>query len=110
MDPETVNWLLTLQLNREETIALSELDLNLPPERLKTLWLAGGRDRFLAVEVIIGAPQTHFETLRWMVDQYLKAGDKNTVRELMHSDGLRSVTGKGLVEFRESTLAKLPLD
>ncbi|MEJ2643229.1 MAG: hypothetical protein P8010_27110, partial [Desulfosarcinaceae bacterium] len=96
-------------LNREETIALSELDLNLPPDRLKTLWQAGGRDRFLAVEVILGAPQTHFETLRWMVDRYLRAGDKNTVRELMHSDSMRSVSDKRLVEFREATLAKLPL-
>jgi hypothetical protein len=109
IDPETVDWLLAQQLNREETIALSELDLNLPPKRLQTLWLAGGRDRFLAVEVILGAPQTHFETLRWMVDQYLKAGDKNTVRELMHSDGMRSVTDKRLIEFRAATLAGLPL-
>jgi hypothetical protein len=110
IDPKTVNWLLAQQLNREEIIALSELKLNLPPERLKALWQAGGRDRFLAVEVIFGKPQTHFDTLRWMVEQYLQAGDKSTVRQLMFSDAMQSVTDRRLVDFREATLAKLPLD
>jgi hypothetical protein len=109
IDRATVDWLLTQELTREETIALSELALDLPPERLRTLWQAGGRRRFLAVEIILGAPLAHFETLRWMVDQYLMAGDKNTVRQLMHSDGLRSVSDERLIEFRESTLAKIPL-
>jgi hypothetical protein len=109
MAPETVDWLLGLSLDREETIALSQLDLNLSPGRLRTLWQAGGRNRFFAVEVILGAPQTHFDLLRWMVDQHLKAGEADTVRRLMYADVMRSVTDRRLIDFREATLKKVGL-
>jgi hypothetical protein len=111
MKAKDVQWILAQKLEREEIIALSDLALapGLPPESLKALWLKDGQQRFFAIQVILGDPDTHFEPLRWMIAQYLQAGDRDTVRQILFSDSLRSVSAQRVVDFREATLAQVRL-
>lgn len=104
---EDIEWMLARELDREEIIALSELASGLPSKSLKTLWIAKGQKRFFTIQVILGAPDTHFDSLRWMIDQYLRAGDQDTVRQLMFSDSMRSATVQRVIDFREATLAEV---
>jgi hypothetical protein len=103
---EAVEWFLKQDLDREELIALSEMDLPWPPVRLKKLWQAGGQGRFLAIQVILGKPDTYFEVLEWLIAQYLDAGDTETLKRWMHSDGMRAATEKRVILLRVATLDK----
>jgi hypothetical protein len=102
-----VEWFLTQSLDREELIALSELNVELSIDRVKTYWKSGGPKRFFAIESIMGDPDKHFEAFCWLIDQYMKAGDTDTVRQLLMSDGMRSMTVPRIKEFRESILEKI---
>ena len=104
---EALDWFLKQNLNREELIALSEIDLALPSARLKELWRAGGQGRFLAIQIILGEPNTHFEVLEWLIAQYLDAGDTETIEQWMHSDSMQAATAKRVIVLRESTLKKI---
>jgi hypothetical protein len=104
---EALDWFLKQNLNREELIALSEMDLALPPARLKEFWQAGGQRRFFSIQVILDEPDTHFEVLEWLIAQYLDAGDTETIEQWMHSDSMQAATAKRVIVLRESTLKKI---
>jgi hypothetical protein len=102
-----LDWFLKQSLDREELIALSELDLEVPVDKAKAYWQSGGVKRFFATELIMGRPDRLFDALRWMIDQYMDAGDTDTVKQLMMSDSMRSATVPRVREFRRLTLKKL---
>jgi hypothetical protein len=107
MGENNLDWFLAQSLDREELIVLSELTLSLPFDKIKTYWKSGGVKRLFAIELIMGQPAKLFDALCWMIDQYMKAGDTDTVRQLMMSDGMRSATSPHVQKFRRSTLNKL---
>jgi hypothetical protein len=102
-----LDWFLRQSLDREELIALSELNFELPVEKVKTCWQSGGVKRFFAIELVMGQPDKLFDALRWMIDQYLNAGDTNTVKQLMMSDNMRSAASPRVKELCRLTLKKL---
>ena len=71
--------MLDQRLDREEVIALAELDVRLSDEELKTLWQSGAIKRNFAIQCILGNPEFHYESLSWVVDRYLEAGQTDAV-------------------------------
>ena len=102
-----VVWFLEQKLDREEIIVLSEWDVPWTDAQLKSLWRAGTVKRHFAVQCIMGDPDEYFDSLTWMIDQYLQTGDTDTLRQLMLSDGMRSETAVRVRKLRDSTLAKI---
>jgi hypothetical protein len=102
-----LDWFLMRSLDREELIALSELDFELAIDKVKTYWKSGGAKRFFAIELVMGQPDRLFDAFCWMIDQYMNAGDTDTVKQLIMSDSLRTVTAPRVQEFRQITLKKL---
>jgi len=102
-----LEWFFMQSLDREELIILSELDFTLPLDKVKAYWKSGGAKRFFAIEYIMGAPDKHFEALNWMIDQYMDAGDADTVRQLLMSDGMRTVDAPRVRKLRDATLQKV---
>lgn len=102
-----LDWFLMRSLDREELIALSELDFEVSVDKVKTFWKSGGAKRFFAIELVMGQPDRLFNALCWMIDQYMNAGDTDTVKQLIMSDSMRSVTAPRVQEFRQLTLKKL---
>jgi hypothetical protein len=102
-----LDWFLMQSLDREELISLSELNFEIPVDKVKAYWKSGGVKRFFAIELVMGQPDKPFDALCWMIDQYLDAGDTDTVKQLMMSDSMRSAAGPRIKEFRRLTLKKL---
>jgi hypothetical protein len=102
-----LDWFLMQSLDREELIALSELDFELPVDKVKEYWKSGGAKRIFTIELIMGHPDELFDALRWMIDQLMNAGDTEMVKLLMMSDSMRSVAAPRVQKFRQKTLKKL---
>lgn len=106
--PDVV-WMLERSLDREEIIALAELDIPWTDAQLETFWQSGSVKRHFAVQCILSDPDEHFESLDWMINQYLQTGDTDTVRQFMLSDRMRSEKTARVRKLRDATLKKISM-
>lgn len=104
---DNIYFFLEKKMDREEVIALSEIQVKISGERLRAFYNSGGQKRAYAVQTLLGAPLTHFSTLRWIVEQLEKSGDTDEIRKILLSDTMRRITDSDIKQYRESKLSNL---
>lgn len=102
-----VLWMLEQKLGREEVIALAEVDVRLTDTELKAIWQSGAVKRNYALQRVLGNPDAYFDVLNWIIDQYLKNGNSDMVRQLLLSDSMRTSSSKRVKQYRETILKKI---
>jgi hypothetical protein len=102
-----IQWFLEQKLDREEIIALSAIKVPLTDNQLQALWRSSAVKRNFTIERVLGDPEEYFDTLCWIVKQYLDTNDVDTVRRFMLSDNLRSTSSPRVRKFRNSVLKKI---
>lgn len=103
-------WFLEQNLNREELIILSELDIPITDDQLKTLWQSKGIKREFAIQYTLKDPDGCFNSLKWIIAQYLEAGDTQSVKRILFSDSMRAAVAPRVTQFREAMLNTIHVD
>jgi hypothetical protein len=107
LSADSVLSFLNQKLDREEVITLSEIPATLTHEQHKQLWTSQGPQKTYVVQSVLGNPVKYFDTLRRIVQQLKQAGDGETIRQLMLSDGMRNVTKSEIKQYRDDILNEL---
>jgi hypothetical protein len=102
-----LEWFLDKKLDREELIALSELEIKFSNEQLMDFWISGGRKKAFATEIMLGDPDQYLKTLQWVISQHLESGETDEVRQILLSDSIQKATADNVVQYRDQTLKEL---
>lgn len=100
-------WFLEQNLNREEVISLSQIQVLVTEEEILGLYRSGGAKKRYAVEYLFEKPLSNFNAIRNIVDTEMENKNFLYVKMLLLSDGMRNIRDGAIRQYRENVLAKL---
>lgn len=105
IDKEIIIWALSQNLNREELIALSSIKTNFSGKELFVFYTEGElKKQLFVIQYVFREPDTHFETIKDLVEIEFSQKNYNTIIEWMMSDKFHNYNDLKIKKFRETTL------
>jgi len=107
LDTDEIKWFLNTDLNREEFIAITQLQANVSRTDLIDIYHASMIGRSYAIQHVFGYPDLHMNALQDIISAEIEKGRYQYVYQLMMSDRMRTTQNRALQEFREKTISQV---